>query len=155
MAKAKFHPAPELAEVAEGILARPDCQEHLMVLPECRITYLFMEGPETSSWSGRCYRTTGPYQHLSNFDFVVVAFKKWWEDASHHAREAMVFHELMHVGYTINQKGETSWSLQDHFVETFPEEIRIFGCWNPILEELRNSVVENEKLASSISSFPE
>lgn len=145
MAKAQFHPAPEVAEVAETILARPDCTEYLQVLPECRITYLFMEGPETSVWSGRCYRTAGPYQHLSNFDFVIVAFKKWWDDASHHAREALVFHELMHVGYTINQKGETSWALRDHTIETFPEEISIFGPWNPALMELRNRVVEQVK----------
>ena len=126
-----------------------------MVIPECRITYLFMEGPETSVWAGRCYRTTGPYQHLSNFDFVVVAFKKWWDDASFHAREALVFHELMHVGYTINQKGETSWALRDHFIETFPQEVKLFGPWNPSMSELAQSFrFFDDSLTKAIEDFP-
>ena len=155
MAKTEFTTAPEIQEIAERILARPECAEHLMVNREMRITYLFMDGPETSSWAGRCYRTVGPFQRLTAYDFVIVAFKKSWDKATEHAKEALVFHELMHVGWKMDKKGNVSYCLRDHFIETFPQEVLLYGTWNESLEALKNAFNGDAQFPSSMGVNPE
>jgi hypothetical protein len=139
MAKAQFHPAPEVEEVAVRVLAREECTDHLMITTETRIVYLIMDGPETNSWIGRCYRTVGPFQNLTAYNFVIAVYRDWWDKATDQQKEALVFHELMHVGYKLSQKGETTWCLRDHFIEMFPQEVALFGPWNTGLQELKDT----------------
>lgn len=65
-------------------------------------------------------------------DFIMVLDQEWWSEASAHAREALVFHELMHADQAKDKEGEERfddegmpvWCIRAHDIEEFHEVAR-------------------------------
>lgn len=77
----------------------------------------------------------GMLGHLPKF--VVVINAPWWEQASAHEREALVFHELMHVrqkmdkfgGLKFDKDGLPVYGCQGHDIEEFRAVVARYGAW--------------------------
>lgn len=69
--------------------------------------------------------------------FVVVINLPWWEQAAPIEREALVFHELLHVQQKIDKYGSPKfdrdglpvYGLQGHDIEAFNAEVARYGAW--------------------------
>lgn len=77
----------------------------------------------------------GMLGHLPKF--VVVINAPWWEQANAHEREALVFHELMHVrqkmdkygGLKFDKDGRPVYGCQGHDIEEFRAVVQRYGAW--------------------------
>lgn len=98
-------------------------------LGEAKIKYLFFS-TKTSTKLGDCDRTTGKWKFLTNYDYVVLVWKEWWETANKRERRALIFHELKHV-MALDEKYRT----RRHDCELFADEIMLFGPWRPCIKQ--------------------
>jgi hypothetical protein len=98
-----------------------------------KIKYLM----KTGSWSklGECAKTSGKWRHLTEFDFVVVLHKESWTVLSNHQREALIHHELGHVGFC-----DDKWVIVKHDVEEFLTTFKRYGAWSANLQVMRDIV---------------
>lgn len=108
----------------------------LDVLQETRIEYLFLSGIEHNKWRGKCCRTTGHWHYLTDFDYVIVLWKEWWDEASELQRNALLYHELSHIIFSENKEHEIVYGLRDHELEIFVSEVRAYGLWDESLDYL-------------------
>ncbi len=136
-------PAPELAELAGEIIAA-----HSDVLQGARssqIQYLWRrKGPYSNHRPvfGRCVKASGLLRYFGRSDFVI------WLAADHirnygltgRQLEALLFHELMHVGLVSDQQGNVRPALRPHQWEGWAEEIRRYGLWWEPLERIGEAV---------------
>jgi hypothetical protein len=70
-------------------------------------------------------------------EFVVVINGPWWEQAKDIDREALIYHELLHVkqaidefgGLKFDRDGFPVWTIKGHDIEAFNDEVRRYGAW--------------------------
>lgn len=72
----------------------------------------------------KCLRATGPLGFLADIDFVIWVNEWWWNNFPQH-REAIVLHELLHVG--VSDRGRPA--LNKHDVEEFIGVAAQYGAW--------------------------
>ena len=48
-------------------------------------------------FSGKMEKTSGVWKYLSDFNYVLLLHKDTWVELSEHQKNALVFHELMHI----------------------------------------------------------
>jgi hypothetical protein len=130
--KAYEDASPMIEEMTQKIIAK--CAE-LDVSKAAKVKYLFRLG----SWShsGDCAKTTGKWRHLTAYDFVICLHKETWDILTDHQKEALLHHELSHVGHV-----EDKWIVVKHDVEEFLTTFKRYGSWTPnlkILEDIRVS----------------
>ena len=106
-----------------------------------RIAYLIKQS-ERSRCLGQTSRATGKWAYLVNKDFVVEVWEPFWFHASPEQKEALIYHELLHItceedDYT----GEIKWGLKPHDTEEFIEVIRKYGAWNPVLKVIETIMI--------------
>jgi len=99
------------------------------VTESARIKFL-TKTQDKSKWAGQCHLTRGPWQYLSNFDYVILVWLEWWNAHDSHQKEALLFHELLHI--VQNDKGK--WKLLKHLIQEFPEVVMAYGAWSPELK---------------------
>lgn len=128
--KSEYSDAPDVQEKAEAVVETYG----LIDVSLARIKYLYKIA-EKSKFRGKCALSGAQWKHLTGFDYVVVVWKSFWDQATDREREALLYHELLHVERTETKKG-TKWVLRDHPVEAFPEEVHQFGAWSPELVQL-------------------
>ena len=128
--KSEYADAPEVQEMAEVVVE----EFGLIDASLARIKYLYKIA-EKSKFRGKVSLAGAQWKHLTGFDYVVVIWKQYWDQATDHKRNALLYHELLHVERTETKKG-TKWVLRDHPVEAFPEEVQQFGAWAPELVQL-------------------
>lgn len=76
-------------------------------------------------------------------EFVMVVNAPWWEEATPREREALVYHELLHVkqavdGYgapRFDRDGLPVWALMGHDIEAFKAEVQRYGAWKGDIAE--------------------
>lgn len=85
-------------------------------------------------------------------DYLMVINGPWWSQASARDREALVYHELLHVRQATDNYGTLKfdkdgypvWRLVQHDVEVFTAEVRRYGDWTgeiaPLLDAARGAV---------------
>lgn len=72
-------------------------------------------------------------------DFIMMLDFEFWTQADARAREALVFHELLHAAHAIDKDGEPKfteegmpiWEIRGHDIEEFNEVVRRYGAWLP------------------------
>jgi predicted metallopeptidase len=144
--KSEYADSPEVQEKAEAIIDTYG----LIDASLARIKYLYKIA-EKSKFRGKCALSGAQWKHLTGYDFVIVIWKQWWDQATDKEREALLYHELLHVERTETKKG-TKWVLRDHPVEAFPEEVQQFGAWSPELVQLAETLKMGVKQSSDDSS---
>lgn len=110
---------------------------------------------------GTCYmpRVTGELSGMFDWlleerlgyfpDFMIVLDAEWWAEASPTLREALVFHEGLHMGQEHDafgcpkfhrETGEPVWAIRGHDIEEFNAVVARYGAWKSDVEAFINAV---------------
>ncbi len=135
---------------------------------EPRILILFRNVPKTKGGRdvlGECMMPTVQGSLRSMFewlmverfgfypDFLIILDRGWWEAVDDQAREALVFHELMHADQAVDQYGAPRfnkdtglpvWRIRAHDVEEFNAVVRRYGAWVPDISAFVRAVSHGE-----------
>lgn len=119
--------AREVEDLAHEVIARHDSFRFIDER-EFRIRYVFATGgpPDEARIDAiaKCRRGTGSLGFLAECEFVIEVNEWYWVNFPQH-REAVVLHELLHVGVT--DKGRPT--LHKHDVEEFIGVVLQHGPW--------------------------
>ena len=71
--------------------------------------------------------------------FLVTIDLEWWQEATPLEREALVYHELLHVKQSIDKNGDPAFDMDGnpkfglvgHDIEAFNAEVERYGAWHP------------------------
>jgi len=127
---------PRVDEIAAKVINEVATKNEWDDIP--KIKYL-VKVAENSRVNGQCSRATGKWKILTGFDYVIEVWSVFWDSASDSQKEALLFHELMHIISSEDEDGEITWRLQDHDVEEFIYVVKKYGIWNHALESLINA----------------
>lgn len=147
-----FLPAPELTRIGQALIERYP-EFGFLLNADARIAYVWKrKGGKTKrkDFYGACQRPGGLLKHFAGCDYVI------WIAADHVREsgftnlqlEALVFHELSHTGYSIDEDqnsptyGEMKLTIRGHDEELFLDELRRYGCWRQSLRRLSHVVIQ-------------
>lgn len=130
--------APGVEAIANDLIGR---YEELRHLEKAEFVYVWKrKGGKVKGKLrfGSCQHPTGFLAFFGRADFVVAISADHCRDAalSGAQLEALVYHELCHAGWEIDDEGEMAWATVGHDWEGFRGEIERFGLWEPDLERL-------------------
>lgn len=71
-------------------------------------------------------------------EFLIVIDAGFWAQANDRDKEALVYHELLHIRQSLDQFGALKfnkdgfpvWQIVGHDVEAFNDEVRRYGAWH-------------------------
>jgi len=135
----KYVDAPAVEALAKKLIkkfALDDAEEAV-------IKYLFYKA-EKSSFFGKCSRATGKWSYLTGYDYVIEVWEPFWNRVSDYAREALVYHELLHIQKQVTAKGKVKWTVRKHDVEEFLDVVREYGPWSDNLQSLKELLVGDD-----------
>jgi len=85
---------------------------------------------DRSNCLGKCSKATGKWKHLTGIDYVIEVWQTFWDSASVEAKEALLYHELMHIISKETDEGEIKWGIRKHDLEEFFEVAEKYGAWD-------------------------
>jgi len=94
---------------------------------------------DKSNYLGKCSRATGKWKYLTDKDFVIEIWDKWWETANEHQKEALMYHEVSHIDFK-EKDDEITWRLKRHDIEEFNDVVKKYGTWNEELIVFKNNL---------------
>lgn len=125
---ASFEFSADVKEVARKVIA-----EHHPALAQLKIAYLKRFGAWSSkgrdTWA-KLFKASDRDRLLHEYDYVLVVNAGVWAALDGPTREALIDHELSHVGMDKNG----NWKLFGHDLEDFIAVVRRRGAW---MEEAR------------------
>jgi hypothetical protein len=137
---ADFGPAPDIARIAEALIAAEEVR--FGFLRDVDVRYLWKRKGGKSKGKatlGKCVKASGLVKYLgSDADFVIwVAADATRERAlTTRQMEALVFHELLHI----SQGDDGEPILVGHDFEGFAAELDTYGPWSADLKLAARSV---------------
>jgi len=137
----RYIDAPEVEAVARDIMSSLPLIDGIQ---EAKIKYLFAL-QKRSEYAGKIQKPGGVWRFLSDYDYVVLIHKPSWDKFSEKQREALVYHELLHITYTVDKNGEKRWKLRRHDIEEFINVIKEFDAWSLELNRLKDILQESEE----------
>lgn len=148
----EFTPAPDLERIATDLLSR-----HALIATDYRLIYLWKDKGGKSKGRatlGKCTKPSGLLAHFADTDFVIwlAADHLRSNAATHREVEAVVFHELQHVGETEadEEKGtEPDAAIVGHEFEGFFAELREYGT---TVRDMRQIVAAAQQLTLDIKA---
>lgn len=146
----EYKPAPEVQEIAERYI-----EEHHQHLQGVKIEYIFMSEAPTVAGKiagGVAKKITGLNAWLSTPTegrepepepyFVLGIAESIWKLLTPEQREALVDHELCHMGY---DDEKDTIKIIPHDVEEFSGVVQRHGVWEPNLERLLQAAQNSER----------
>jgi Putative phage metallopeptidase len=118
-----YSDSPEIEQVAKTIIPT------LGWLEQPKIKYLMLDA-DKSDCMGKCSRATGKWKHLTGYDYIIEAWRTGWDSCDEHGKEALVYHELLHVTSKVDKNGEVKWGIKKHDLEEFFDVARKYGAWD-------------------------
>ena len=139
----------EVATVARAVIAS-DPRFDAVDLYRVGYALLWGEDPESQgglhAWA-KCIKAPRVWANLGPYDLVVMVNQRVWQHLSEHQRQAIITHELLHVGV-----GENGPKMLDHDLEAFAFVARQFGLWSPQLADFASQLAlglgDNAKAAN-------
>lgn len=128
---------PEIDKLAKKIMHKFS----LFDADSAKIKFVFKYS-KRSGELGYCSRNVGHWRFLIDYDFVIVLWASWWALAPPKEQEALLYHELLHIGKNPNTG---FWEVRKHPIECFPEEIAAFGAWHPSLKDMNDLIKAAKK----------
>lgn len=164
MAQAKYFDAPEVAEIAEGLIAK--YHQHLIDY-SVRIRYIFVDKTPNSQgkevW-GTCRKISGLNAYLEGENpdgdpfFVITISKDIWDILPPDKKLALVDHELCHAWAEVKQQKEEAESDSDletdnpvklsvkpHDLEEFSCIVRRHGFWREDIEAFVEAALKGKE----------
>jgi hypothetical protein len=111
---------PALRELADILIER-----HALPAAEFVVRYLWKRAG--GKCYGQCIKVSGLNRFISGYDFYVWLAADHAKGLSPDQREALLYHELRHIGS--DEDGNPV--LVDHEFEGFRDELDIYGAWHP------------------------
>lgn len=131
--------APAIEAVAQELIGR--CEE-LRHLGNAEVVYVWRRKGGKAKGKprfGQCQKPTGLLAFFGRCDFVVAISADHCREAKLSTRqvEALVYHELKHAGWEIDEKTEEiRWTVVGHDWEGFRGEVERYGLWMPDVERM-------------------
>lgn len=128
-----YVPSEDVAVIARRVIGSDPRFE---VCTDIRIGYALLWGEDPGAHGGihalaKCVKAPRLWRDLGDFEVVIFAVEKAWRHLSERQREALIAHELNHVG----GRGESgSVFLLEHDVEEFSWVVGHYGQWHGGLE---------------------
>ena len=82
---------------------------------------------------------------MEGWDFIVTFCAEIWAQSDDKLRKRIVFHELKHCLRVEKDDGSTQWRLVPHDLETFYDEVDIFGSSGRELNDLIMQIVASKE----------
>lgn len=111
------------------------------------ILYVFLDKSKTF-WA-KCQLASALQQFASGYQYVIQFNNEAWQNLTDLQREALVFHELLHIFY---DSEKDKYSLAKHDVEEFSLVIRKYGLWR---EDVKKFMDEGWKAITLDSKEPD
>lgn len=122
-------------------VARKVITEHHPALAQLKIAYLFRHG----AWNTRnretwatVYKVSDRDRLLHKYDYILVVNVGVWSALDGPTREALIDHELSHIG--MDEKG--AWKLFGHDLEDFVSVVSRRGAWTESVREYLDAAHE-------------
>lgn len=168
MSQAKYFEAPEVEEVAEGLIEK--YHQHLIDY-NVKIRYVFVDKTPTSKgkevW-GTCRKVSGLNAYLEGGSpdgdsfFVITISKEIWNVLPDDKRLALVDHELCHAWAEVKQKEEdeenqeeqiesenpVKISIKPHDLEEFSCIVRRHGLWREDIQDFVEAALKSKSKES-------
>lgn len=135
-----FLPSPPMADLAETLIAR---YEYLRSdTKDLTIKYLWKAKGGAKGGKavmGKCVKPSGLAGYYAGADFVIwlAADHAWAYELKDEQIEALLFHELLHIGKEATDNGPVYY-VRPHDFEGFKAEIHEYGFWLPEIKEIAN-----------------
>jgi hypothetical protein len=118
--KEKYWDAVEVQDIARRLMA----EEGAFAFPtNTMILYLFVD--KMKDW-GQCSHCSEKIKFAGGYEFIIVINYTAWSVMDDRAREALVFHQLMHITF---DPLKDKYSLRDHDLEEFSRVVSRYGLW--------------------------
>jgi len=119
-------------------------QKDFSFIDHLNIVFLFRDKHGThcgnAVW-GHCQKQSDKQKELHGFDVAIVIAWDIWSVIDNIKREALIYHELSHIGIDPETDNVT---MQAHDLEFFRGEFRKYGAWSTELEGLVNDLQQME-----------
>lgn len=127
-----FIDAPDLADIASDLVIDHD----LPHVNNWRIRYLW-KAKSSAYDAGKCQMLSGLARYYAGAEFVIWLSAEFCAANQYTRRqvEALLFHELNHVGTKITQAGDMKPEARRHDAEVFRAELEEYGLWRDDLQE--------------------
>jgi predicted metallopeptidase len=138
-----YAPSADVAAVAKALIRRHRVLD--VMAGDLRIAYLERLGQPSGEGEGliaACQKASPVWRDVAHVDVVIWVWSEWWARFSPRQREAVVMHELCHVGR--NESGGVK--LRKHDVEEFNFVVAHYGVWDDFgqLGDFMRSLVAGE-----------
>ena len=147
----KYKKADEVHKVAAKVIDKWHSE-----LAEAKIVYLFKDVKEWESKGkvvlAKTSKAPEQWQYLTDFDFVIVVNKKYWDVAPDEFREALIDHELCHIVKEEDVKGNPKWNVANHDVEEFSGVVLRHGLWKSDLERFMSAANKQQMTLDDMAS---
>lgn len=118
--KEKYWDAVEVREIARRLMGEDGAFAFPTNTP---ILYLFVD--KMKDW-GQCSHCSEKIKFAGGYEFIITINHVAWSMMDDRAREALVFHELMHIAFDpLTDK----YSLCKHDLEEFSRVVSRYGLW--------------------------
>lgn len=116
-------------EIAEKLVNTEDIFKYIKN-SNVSICFLSSEHQKTNKGKlvlGQCEKVQDKYKWAIPYDFTITLFEPNIEDLTEEQVEAVIFHELLHVGIDKHESGEEIYYIVPHDLEDFKAVIERFG----------------------------
>ena len=113
------------------------------------IKFLFLKTMK-SNYNAKCSKAGGKWKYLTNADYVIEVWEDSWENMDDYVREALLYHELLHIRPVERLNRDTNvveivWRIASHDVEEFLLTVQEYGIWNQSLNWFKVILDKAEK----------
>lgn len=129
----------EVTDVAEKVVAKHKLDD----VKAARIHYLF--DLRKNSEAGECRLAGKLLNYLTGYNYIIEFNKQLWDLMKDEQKEALVYHELIHICKREDKKGNIRWRIRKHSVEEFIEVADCYGTWLPELKTLKEALNKKNK----------
>jgi predicted metallopeptidase len=97
-----------------------------------------------SKWIGKCQLVPAVFKLLTGYDYIIYVNMEYYEGLSYKQKEALLFHELEHIGWKQNIKDPEigKWTTRRHDIEEFNSVVQKYGRWLGDVEEFSTTLKE-------------
>jgi len=136
----EYRPAPALKEMADELIERYDELEWLAGWP---IEFLWRKkgGQKGGNLTlGKTQLTSGLVSFYSHATWLIWVAADHCRTFNPRQIEAVVYHELLHPWYGVDEDGEKHPRIRGHEWEGFNQELRRYGAWQASMREIAATV---------------
>lgn len=129
--EADYVASDEIAKIAGTLIRRHEIVA--LSTEDLRIAYMERLGERSGEGEeaiAKCQKASPLWRDLAGYDVVIWAWAEVWEQLESRQREALVLHELLHIGR--NRTGGVK--LRKHDLEEFAMVVLHYGPWDGPVE---------------------